>query len=175
MDQEMHVIHILQVATGIMLLALGSRLFWVFVGCVGFVAGWQLSQQYFGFEPSWMTWAAALLCGLAGTLLALFFQKLAIVVGGFAAGITIGAHLAYMMGVTSTSVIPILGGIVGAISLFVLFDWALIVLSSVVGSTLVVQSFSWNPQAETVLYLVLIVFGIWFQAALLPVRKPDKK
>lgn len=114
-----------------------------------------------------------MLFGLAGVLLALFFQKLAIVLGGFAAGGTIGAHLAVLMGFTPVPVIQILGGVVGAILLYIFFDWALIALSSVVGSTLVVQSLPWNPPAETVLYLVLIAAGIWFQAAWLRVRKPS--
>ena len=57
--------------------------------------------------------------------------------------------------------------------LYVLFDWALIVLSSVVGSTLVVQALTWNPTAETVLYLVLIVAGICIQAAWLRIKKTN--
>jgi hypothetical protein len=55
--------------------------------------------------------------------------------------------------------------------LYVLFDWALIVLSSVVGSTLVVQVLTWNSQAETILYLALIAAGIWLQAAWLRIQK----
>jgi hypothetical protein len=165
-------IDILHGLIGIVMLALGRKLFWLFVGCLGFVAGLHLAQQYFGLQPSWVAWAAALLFGLVGALLALFFQKLAIVLGGFASGSAIGAHLAFMMGVASGPVIPILGGIIGAILLYVLFDWALIVLSSVVGSTLVVQDLTWNPTVETVLYLVLIAAGICFQAAWLRIKKP---
>jgi hypothetical protein len=158
---------------GVVLLALGRRLFWLFVGCVGFAAGLQTAQLYFGLQPSWEAWAAALLLGLTGALLAVFFQKLAVVLGGFAAGSTIGAHLAFMMGVTSAPVIPILGGILGAILLYVLFDWALVVLSSVAGSTLVVQAWSWEPPLGTVFYLILIAAGICFQAAWLNRQKRD--
>ncbi len=168
----MQLIDILHGLIGIVLLTLGRRLFWLFVGCVGFVAGLQMAQQSFGLQPFWVAWAAALMFGLAGTLLALFFQKLAIILGGFASGSAIGAHLAFMMGVTSIPVIPILGGILGAILLYVLFDWALIVLSSVVGSTLVVQALTWNPTIEAVLYLFLIAAGIFFQAAWLRIQKP---
>ena len=80
---------------GIVLLALGRRLFWLFVGCVGFMAGLQMAQQYFGLQPSWVAWAAALLFGLVGALLALFFQKLAIVLGGFASGSTLWSSPRY--------------------------------------------------------------------------------
>ena len=165
-------IDILHGLIGIVILALGRKLFWLFVGCLGFVAGLHIAQQYFGLQPSWMAWAAALLFGLVGALLALFFQKLAIVLGGFASGSAIGAHLAIMMGATSSLVIPVLGGIIGAVLLYVLFDWALIVLSSVAGATLVVQALTWNPTVETVLYLILIVAGICFQAAWFRKIKP---
>jgi hypothetical protein len=171
-NEEVHVVDLLYGLIGIVLLTLGRKLFWLFVGCVGFVAGLQMAQQYFGLQPAWVAWASALLFGLVGALLALFFQKLAIVLGGFAAGSTISAHLTFLVGLASTPVINVLGGLAGAILLYVLFDWALIVLSSVVGSTLVVQSLPWNAQIETVLYLVLIAAGICFQAAWLHVQKP---
>jgi len=159
---------------GVVILTLGRRLFWVFVGCVGFVAGYQVAQQYLGLQPSWMAWLSALLFGTIGALLAVFFQTLAIILGGFAAGTTVGAYLTVLAGFTSVPVINILGGILGAILLYVLFDWALIVLSSIVGSILVVQVLAWNPQAEMVLSLVLMAAGIWFQAAWLRKQKPKK-
>ncbi|MBU0995150.1 MAG: hypothetical protein KJ737_21860 [Proteobacteria bacterium] len=81
---------------GIMLLALGRKLFWLFIGCVGFVAGLQMAQQYFGLQPAWMNWLVAAVFGLTGAFVAVFFQTIAIGFGGFAAGITITAHLMFM-------------------------------------------------------------------------------
>ncbi len=167
-------IELLHGVIGVVLLTLGRRLFWVFVGCVGFVAGYQVAHQYLGLQPSWVAWTGALLCGLGGALVAVFFQTLAIILGGFAAGSAVGAYLTVLMGFTSVPVINILGGLLGAILLYVLFDGALIVLSSIVGSILVVQVLVWNPQAEVVLFLVLIAAGIWFQAAWLRKQKPKK-
>jgi len=152
---------------GILLLTLGRKLFWLFVGCVGFVAGLQMAQLYFGPEPFWIVWVAALFFGLIGALLALFFQTIAIGLGGFAAGSTISIYLAMKMGLAAVPLIGTAGGIVGAILLYLMFDWALIGLSSFAGATLIVQVLPWSSAAETVVYIVLIVAGIWFQAALL--------
>jgi hypothetical protein len=122
-----------------------------------------------------MGWALATLFGLVGALLALFFQTLAIGLGGFAAGGTIAAYLAILMGFKAVPLISIIGGIIGTILLFTLFDWALIGLSSVAGSTLVVQALGLKPGAAIVPYAVLIVAGIWFQAVLLPRQPPADK
>jgi len=83
---------------GIVLLTSGRRLFWLFVAGVGFAAGLQLAQQYLGAQPPWACWLIVLLCGLTGAMLAIFFQIIAIGLGGFAAGSTIGAYLAIVMG-----------------------------------------------------------------------------
>ena len=168
-------IYILNGLIGTTLLVLGRKLFWLFVGCVGFVAGFQMAQQYFGPHPAWMAWAAALGFGLIGALLALFFQTLAIGLGGFAAGSTIAAHLMVLLGITAVPTITFLGGIIGAILLYTVFDWALIGLSSVAGATFIVQALNWDPRAEMVLYLTLIAAGIVFQTTLLHRQHPKMK
>ena len=149
---------------GIVLLTMGRRLFWLFVAGVGFALGLQLAQQYLGAQPPWAWWLIALLCGGIGAMIAVFFQTLAVGLGGFAAGSIIGAHLAGMTGFAATSLAAIVGGIAGAIVLYLVFDWALIGLSAVFGATLIAQTLKWNNPAALVLYLALITFGIWFQA-----------
>jgi hypothetical protein len=79
------------------------------------------------------------------------------------------------MGFTPVPLIIVFGGITGAILLYALFDWALIGLSSVAGSTLVVQSLDWNPRAEMALYAALIIAGIYAQTAVLRMQKPKTK
>jgi Domain of unknown function (DUF4203) len=160
---------------GIVLLTLGRRLFWLFVVCVGFVVGLQMAQQAFGLHTGWLAWAVASLFGLIGALLALFFQTLAIVLSGFAAGSTIAAYLTVLMGIAGIPMISVIGGIIGAILLYALFDWALIGLSSLAGATLVVQSLNWNSQAGLVLYVILIAAGILLQAASLRRQPPETR
>jgi hypothetical protein len=156
---------------GIFLLTLGRKLFWLFVGCFGFLAGLQIAEQQFGMEPLWLAWAVALVFGIAGAVLAVFFQNVAIIIGGFIAGSTVAAYLALFFGFSPHPLIHICGGILGTIVLYALFDYALIGLSSFVGATLIVEEVVWSPQAEMILYAVLIVSGIIFQTVLWHMKK----
>lgn len=157
---------------GILLLTLGRRLFWLFVGCIGFVVGLQMASVYWGAQPGWFVWTIALGFGLIGALLAVFFQTLAIGIGGFAAGSTITALLMIELGVAWGPMISLIGGIIGVVLLYVLFDWALIGLSTVAGAVVIVQALDWHPRIEMVLFVALIIAGILFQTKLWPGRSP---
>ncbi len=156
---------------GVLLVVLGWKLFWFFVGVVGFAAGLQAVQLYFGPQPFWLLWAAGLVCGIVGAILALFFQKLAIGIGGFVAGSTIALHLMLMMGYNPVELVTLIGGVVGAVALYLLFDWALIVLSSVMGATLIIEALGWRSAYSAVLFVALVLAGALFQARQLVVSR----
>ena len=61
----------------------------------------------------------------------------------------------------------VIGGMIGAVSLLLIFDWALIFLSSLLGSALIVQAAEFGSQVEKLLFIALAVVGILFQARLL--------
>lgn len=167
--------HLLNALIGLLLLTLGRKLFWLFVGGVGFVVGLQMAQFYFGLQPVWVIWAVALAFGLIGALVAVFFQTVAIGLGGFLAGCASSAYLTVLIGFAASPLLIVLGGIIGAVLMYVLFDWALIGLSSLAGATLMVQALDLNPQISLALYLGLIVVGIVFQAALLRGQQTETK
>ena len=159
---------------GVLLLTFGRKLFWLFIGCLGFIAGLQMAEQYFGTQPLWMAWAVGLVFGLIGALLAIFFQNVAIILGGFIAGSTIAAYLTTFFGFADTPLISIIGGILGTIILYSLFDYALIALSSLVGATLIIEEVILSSEIEMILYAVLIGVGMIFQIILWRLRKPSK-
>ena len=156
---------------GVLLLVLGWKVFWLFVGVVGFAAGLQAAQLFLGPQPFWVLWAAGLICGVIGAVLALLFQKLAIVIGGFVAGSTIALHLTLMMGFDAGALVALIGGVAGAVALYLLFDWALIILSSVAGATLIIEALGRQGSYAPVLSVVLIAAGVIFQARLLIVSR----
>ena len=92
---------------GVLLLTLGWRLFWMFVGLVGFVAGLQTAQSLWGQQPFWMLWAAGLVCGCFGAILALFLQHLAVAIGGFVAGGILALQLAAISGYSVNGLIAL--------------------------------------------------------------------
>jgi len=120
-------------------------------------------------------WAAGLVCGIIGALLALFFQKLAIGIGGFVAGSTIALQLTLMMGYHPGMLVALTGGVVGTVALYLLFDWALIVLSSLIGTSFIIEALGRHAPYAPVLSAVLIAAGFIFQARLLMIsRKGDR-
>jgi hypothetical protein len=165
-------VEIVNVVVGLVVLVLGRKLFWLFVGVVGFVAGLSLATQYLVDQPTWVILVIALAAGLVGALLAVFLQTVAIAVAGFIGGGYVVVGLLDMLGVQPqaglAAWIPfIIGGIVGLVLALALFEWALIVLSSFVGATLVVQGIELRPAIAGLVFLVLIVVGFFIQAAML--------
>ena len=153
--------------TGCILLLLGRKLFWLFVALVGMVSGIEAAEQYFGPQPFWVFLLIGLLAAVVGALLAIFFQKIAIALAGLLVGSTITAQLSVMMGWPMVPLVNMVGAVIGAIVLFWLFDWGLIVLSSVVGAGLIVQALNEPPQVGVLLYLGLAIIGIAIQTVIM--------
>ncbi len=158
---------------GLLMLVRGWKLFWLFVGVVGFSAGFQAAQYYFGFQPLWVQLSAGLACGAIGVLLAVFVQHVALAVVGFMAGGTIVLDLLPSPDFTMAGGLVILGGLVGALLLFWLFDWTLIVLSAVIGAGLAMDALGGRVPYGTLLYLTLTAVGVAIQSgAMLASRRP---
>jgi len=161
---------------GLALLTLGRRLFWLFVACVGFVAGVTSVQQAWGAEPDFIAFAIAGVAGLIGALLAIFFQGLAIGLAGFIAGGYSAFAIMNLFGLGALQLfwlLCVIGGIIGVILVFVIFDWTLIVLSSLIGAALIAQFTELSSRLEALIFLILMASGVLFQARLLG-RKPSE-
>jgi len=161
----------LEMIGGIALLFLGRRLYWLFVGLIGFLLGAVLSQQFFNAMQDWLSILIALGFGVVGALLAVFVQGVAIAAAGFIAG---GFALIWLLDLVGLgngqfSWIPfVLGGIVGVVLVGFIIDWALIVLSSLIGAFLVTRSLDFalnlNPAASNLIVILLTVTGVLIQA-----------
>lgn len=155
---------------GIFMLLAGSRLFWLFLGAVGFISGFDLAEKMMRSQPGDMIIVVALLAGLAGALLAIFLQKIAILAGGFIAGGYLSLRLMEELGMRNSPyhwLLLVLGCIIGAVLMQVLFKWALIVLSSGVGAILVLQVFPLSRHMTRLPFVILFILGIVIQAGLL--------
>jgi len=163
----------LQIAVGVSLLMLGRKLYWLFVAAVGFVAATALVAAVFEPESQWVGLAAAVAAGLVGALAAIFLQRIAVAVTGFVALAYLVWEVGPEIGLDGQvqTVAMLVAGVVGAIFASLLFDWALIFLSSLVGAAILVEAFGLEQQATIVVMVVLAVAGISIQANML---KRDK-
>jgi len=161
---------IFSVIIGAIVLFFGRKLFWLCVAAIGFAAGFEVAA-YFVHQPSpLLAFTFALVLGFIGALLALFLQKVAIGIAGFLAGGKLAIAIAaafFVQHANYSGIVFVIGGIIGAILLLALFDWALIALSSVVGAYLISGVFVIPASGATILFIVLVAIGVIFQAAAL--------
>lgn len=153
---------------GVAILFFGRKLFWLCVAAVGFAAGVEVAPHLMHEPSPILALSLALVLGFVGALLATFLQKIAIAVAGFFAGGKLAVAMAaafYAEHAQYVGLTFIIGGIIGTILLLMLFDWALIALSAVVGAYLIGRAITLPPNGTTILFIVLVVAGVLVQAA----------
>ncbi len=166
---------ITNIAIGIVLLFLGRKLFWFYVGALGFIIGFDVVNKVLAGQSAMMILAVAIAIGLFGILLAIFFQKLAIGASGFFAGGYLAFTFLGPMNLVSQElawIIFFIGGLIGGFLAILLFDWAIIILSSLMGSLLILQAAGLKDSLLTVCWLVLAAVGMAIQARLLAMTHP---
>ncbi len=157
---------IISVLAGIALLLFGRKLFWLFVAALGFAIGLQLAPYLSQNPPLWLSLLLSLGLGLLGALIVFFLQKVAIGIAGFIVGgrVAVAIAAAFLVNHAHYSAITfIIGGIVGALLLLALFDWALIIFSSIEGARLIADVAHLPSTGTGILLVVLAVFGIIVQ------------
>ena len=159
---------IIGVLIGIAILFFGRKLFWLTVAAVGFAVGVEIAPLLVNESSSLLALLIALVLGLLGALLALFLQKVAIAVLGFFAGGKLATAIAaafFVHYAQYSTIIFVIGGIIGAILLLALFGWALIVVSSFIGAYLIQSAIVLPPTGSTLVFIGLAIVGIFVQAA----------
>jgi hypothetical protein len=157
---------LIAILIGIVMLLFGRRLFWFFVAGAGFMVGAWLAAEVLGQQEPWVLLAAAGVLGIIGALLALLAQKIAVGVAGFLGAGYVGHVVAETLGYSQYAwIVFIVAGVVGAIILISLFDWALVVLSSLTGAAVVADNVLWENPSPAVVFLFLLVVGLAVQAS----------
>ena len=166
-------VSLINVILGGGLLLGGRKLFWLFVGAVGFVTGMQLASSFWQ-GPEGLAIIFGLILGVIFALLAIFLQTIAIGIAGFLSGGFVLTSLAGMLG-TDTSptnwIIYVIGGIIGVALVIFLFDWAIITLSSLAGASLLVQAFLPQGGVGGLIFTILFIIGIAVQGSVLRSEK----
>jgi hypothetical protein len=154
-------------AAGLVLLLLGRRLFWLFVALAGFYFGFELARAAMTDQPQWLVWLAALAAGLAGAVAAMLFQRVAFALGGLYAGgyLALLAAERFLPGAPGLVAFAA-GGTLGAVTAALVMDWAVIILSSLLGAALIVPSLGMGDVGNAFAYAVLVAIGIVVQERL---------
>ena len=157
------------VIIGAAILIFGRKLFWFFVGFIGFAVGFHFAPYVWNVQSHGLLLVLAILTGIVAAVLSVFFQKIAVGVAGFAAGGYILIILLDLLGFKLNHFIwlpYLIGGVVGAVLLYLIFDWTLIIVSSFSGASLIIQTINLNPLLALGVYVALVILGIIIQTVL---------
>jgi hypothetical protein len=163
----MNMLSFLEVVLGGGLLLAGRKIFWLLVGAIGFIIGVQVAVRFFhGHEI--VTIVVGLALGIILAVLAIFLETLAIGIAGFLGGGYILLSLAGLLGLDKgvlSAVIFLAGGILGSLLVALLFNWALITISSLAGASMIVGAFPFQPATAGLIFFILVVVGVAIQGA----------
>lgn len=174
---------LLEIVIGAAVLFLGRQLFWIFVGAVGFVVGIFVGALWFSQFPEWPRLLLALGAGMVFALLAIVIQRPMAGLAGFVAmGLTavlvfrlLGGQLSEQFAWLAWPVF-LVGGMVGAVVVFMGFDWGLIFLSALLGTNIIISALdaisTMTPLFTTLFFIVLFVLGISVQSSLVTRSRP---
>lgn len=154
---------------GFALLFAGRKLFWLFVGIVGFITGARLTTIFWQ-GSDWLLILVGVMVGIVFALLTVFLQNVAILIAGFLAGGYIISALAAMSGFEEGNIswiVYIIGGLIGMAVISFLFDWSVIILSSIAGAVLITQNLFSQYNSVQFILIVLVIAGVIVQGSLL--------
>ena len=155
----------LNVLIGGGLLVAGRKLFWLLVGGLGFMLGLELASRI-AFRSPWMLLVAALVLGVVFALVAVFVETVAIGVAGFLGGGLTLMRLAVLVGLDSPlarTLSFVAGAVLGVVLIVWLFNWALILISSAAGASLVSAGLLLTGTQRPLVFLALFLVGVLVQ------------
>jgi len=158
--------NLMQIILAVGLLFLGRKLYWGFVGAIGFIAVTEWALSTFQGAPDWLILLIGLAVGILGALLAVFIRMAGIGLAGFLSGAYIFFTFSRMLALSNTTlqgILAILGGILGAVLILTLFNWALITISSLSGALLISKFVPTTRVPAWFVILALSTLGVVFQ------------
>lgn len=163
----MTITSIIQIILALGLLFFGRRLYWAFVGAIGFISVTEWAIANLQGSPEWVVILMGLAVGVIGALLAIFIRAAGIGLAGFLGGAYIFMTLSNLLEITNPTLdigLILVGGIIGLILILVLFDWALIIISALSGAALLITYIPVKGVSDWVSIAVLTIIGVIVQA-----------
>lgn len=176
-----------QIVVGLIETLFGRKLFWLFVAIGGFLVGWFLVPAIYGAVNDgatlelWARVAIGLAAGLVLGFLAVKFTKIMVAIAGFfifgTATVLIGRYFGADLpsGSSDHWIAFVCGGVVGSLVMGLLFNWALIVLTSLFGAGAAAHGimYFFTPENPTVAdpapdkWIEAVIVGVLFVVGLI--------
>lgn len=162
---QLDFIFLFPIVLGVLLLFLGRKIFWLFAGAVAFIFALTFIPKYATIQQPTLFYIAVAIGVIAATA-GVFLQKIVLRGAGFIAGgyVLFGLWENFLPSQSLPWWLPfVIGGVLGALLLSFLFDWAMIILSSLTGAFLIVQALALEKNVQLVLLIALAILGIVVQ------------
>lgn len=156
---------------GAVLLFLGRELNFLFAGAMAFLIGQRLTPLLPSQWPGWADYAFMIGLGVVAALLTFTNERGGFALSGFLAGGYVMAEY-YTPNLLVIPVVPfLLGGVIGAMILGIFTEWALIVISSLIGGYYLTTMFRLAPIPRVLITAGLIIVGAVVQAIIMRAQK----
>ena len=156
---------------GGILLFLGRELNFLFAGAMAALIGFRLTPLLPSQWPWWSDTVFMISLGIIAAVIVLINERL----GYFLSGFLAGGFLLVEYYVPSAQTLPLLpfviGGVIGALILGLLTEWALILVSAGIGAAYVLNLFRLNPTAEILVGAGLFIVGALTQVIIMQAQK----
>jgi hypothetical protein len=162
---QLDFISLFPIVLGVLLLFLGRKIFWLFAGAVAFIFALTFIPKYATLQQPTLFYIAVAIGVIAATA-GVFLQKIVLRGAGFIAGgyVLFGLWENFLPSQSLPWWLPfVIGGVLGALLLSFLFDWAMIILSSLTGAFLIVLALALEKNVQLVLLIALAILGIVVQ------------
>ncbi len=160
---------------GGILLFLGRELNFIFAGAMAGLIGFRLTPLLPAQWPAWSEGAFMVTLGVIAAILVLLNERAGYFVSGFLAG---GFFLVeyYQPNMLTVPLLPfVIGGVIGALTLGLLTEWALILVSSAIGAAYVLNLFRLDPTAEILIGAGLFIMGALTQVIIMQAQKQAER
>ena len=166
----------MQIARGVIggiLLFLGRELNFLLAGAMAAFIALRLTPLLPPQWPGWTDYAFIAVVGIIAAAFALINERAGYFVSGFFVGASFLVEY-YAPGVLTVPLLPFLvGGAIGSIILGIFTEWALMVITCLVGAYYVTDLFTLSPTAEILVGSGLVIIGALTQVILWRMQKND--
>jgi hypothetical protein len=160
----------IRLSIGFISLTTGRQLHWLFAGGVTFLSTFFLVPTLFGIYPDTNLFLTSLIAGIIVGVLASMLGRIVTTISLFLAGAYLLVTLPEILGWTTTwtnwTSIAV-AGLVAVLLALIWYDFTLILLSSLTGAGLIVQTLNLNPFNTLIAYLGTTIFGMATQIVLM--------
>lgn len=160
---------------GAILLFLGRELNFLFAGAMAGLIAFRLTPLLPPNLPAWSDAAFMITIGLIAAIVVLINERFGYFVSGFLAG---GFMLIEYFTPGQMSIpwmIFVIGGVMGALILGLLTEWALILVSSAIGAAYVLNLFRLDPTAEILVGAGMFIVGALTQVIIMQAQKHSER